>query len=825
MQGRISQFILALLAVASISSLAQAGKIPVPGLYLEIQSAMDVATSGSDTVIVTEESESHDGKYRPFSVEKNVPVINTSDTEIIVDAADTAAYAAQVLWGADARVEGFTLRGGTRAVARVESSGQLVNCVLISPSGGPTAGIIATDVPTIRGCSITMTGGVGILDTCIVATYSDGGVYEDCELSLSDGIGILVYGSSYDDNTITDCDVSMSNGAGILVEDGSVEITGAHILVSGSDDENYGIAILSNGGNQVSGCFASVPNSYEGIGIYAPVSGSIYQCTVDQADYGFWYGGSAENCIATQVNANGFLAAGAADYAEYCITDLDNGDGFYPDAGTGSVVEDPLYCDAASGEFTLRVDSYGNRWNNDSGFGIGAYPVACIYGTLTRTCKYDGQDGIHPGSLSMPEDVVVPAGDTLSLSKAEVLIDAASPTLVFEVRGRLDTRSGAVTFDSAEESPGEGDWNCLYFPSGSIGLLDSVTVRHSTYGVYAVSPDTLELTNGYLRDNEITDITPYGFSGNHYGRIEATEIVVGSGTGILMTSDCSGLTIEGNSIAGGLGSTGGVRGVSATLSMQDNSVSDFSLGYGISIEGGTVALTGNTIGSSMYGVRVTGGTVAIGTSSSDSDNIVAYNYLGARCDGGSPTIWNNQIYSNTIGVDCLNGGYPDLGNQSQDGKNSIYSNSSYCVRNQNQNAVLAYGNWWGSCQAPSCTQGNVITTGWLCSQPAGSDEMISRLETRARGLRVLPAHPNPTSASSSISFELEGGGAAVAVGIYDLAGRLVRYMEPADLSEGPHEVFWDGRDGAGRRVGNGIYFIRVAASHGLQSTGKVLVVR
>ena len=89
----------------------------------------------------------------------------------------------------------------------------------------------------------------------------------------------------------------------------------------------------------------------------------------------------------------------------------------------------------------------------------------------------------------------------------------------------------------------------------------------------------------------------------------------------------------------------------------------------------------------------------------------------------------------------------------------------------------------------------------------------------------MTARPNPTLGMSTISFELEGGGGAVEVAIYDVAGRQVRRFGGLELSQGPHEIRWNGRDEAGRPVGSGIYFVQVAVNQTLRSTGKVLVVR
>ena len=72
--------------------------------------------------------------------------------------------------------------------------------------------------------------------------------------------------------------------------------------------------------------------------------------------------------------------------------------------------------------------------------------------------------------------------------------------------------------------------------------------------------------------------------------------------------------------------------------------------------------------------------------------------------------------------------------------------------------------------------------------------------------------PNPISHSGTIPFELGGrGSSAVAarLAIYDVTGRKVRTLTEGMLPRGRHQAHWDGRDGDGRQVASGIYFLRL----------------
>lgn len=85
-----------------------------------------------------------------------------------------------------------------------------------------------------------------------------------------------------------------------------------------------------------------------------------------------------------------------------------------------------------------------------------------------------------------------------------------------------------------------------------------------------------------------------------------------------------------------------------------------------------------------------------------------------------------------------------------------------------------------------------------------SVEPHDRLTTT--GLRVWP---NPTGGGMTVAFDLPAS-AQVEVGVFDVAGRLVRKLRSGSLGAGPQRVAWDGRDGAGGAAPSGVYFVRVS---------------
>lgn len=81
----------------------------------------------------------------------------------------------------------------------------------------------------------------------------------------------------------------------------------------------------------------------------------------------------------------------------------------------------------------------------------------------------------------------------------------------------------------------------------------------------------------------------------------------------------------------------------------------------------------------------------------------------------------------------------------------------------------------------------------------------------ARALRLRPAQPSPFAGVTTLGYDLPSGG-AVALRIYDLAGRQVRLLvREAAARAGTHQVVWNGLDDDGRTVPAGVYVCRLEA--------------
>ncbi len=97
----------------------------------------------------------------------------------------------------------------------------------------------------------------------------------------------------------------------------------------------------------------------------------------------------------------------------------------------------------------------------------------------------------------------------------------------------------------------------------------------------------------------------------------------------------------------------------------------------------------------------------------------------------------------------------------------------------------------------------------------------------------LSVHPNPSRDNTVISYELRvtsngsndkpvtNNSSLVTLSIYDLSGRLIRRFTIDDLRF--TSITWDGRDGKGKEVKSGIYFVRLEIGKDVKTRKLVLV--
>jgi immune inhibitor A len=83
--------------------------------------------------------------------------------------------------------------------------------------------------------------------------------------------------------------------------------------------------------------------------------------------------------------------------------------------------------------------------------------------------------------------------------------------------------------------------------------------------------------------------------------------------------------------------------------------------------------------------------------------------------------------------------------------------------------------------------------------------------------------PNPFNPATQVEFTLARGGRVEAV-VYDLAGRRVKVLWSGRLDAGRHALSWNGSDERGRRVGSGVYVLRLQSPEG-SATRRLLLAK
>ena len=58
------------------------------------------------------------------------------------------------------------------------------------------------------------------------------------------------------------------------------------------------------------------------------------------------------------------------------------------------------------------------------------------------------------------------------------------------------------------------------------------------------------------------------------------------------------------------------------------------------------------------------------------------------------------------------------------------------------------------------------------------------------------------------AYRVDGSSAAVEVGVYNVAGRLVKTLASGSQAQGTYTLTWNGTDDAGVQMSPGVYFLK-----------------
>jgi hypothetical protein len=88
---------------------------------------------------------------------------------------------------------------------------------------------------------------------------------------------------------------------------------------------------------------------------------------------------------------------------------------------------------------------------------------------------------------------------------------------------------------------------------------------------------------------------------------------------------------------------------------------------------------------------------------------------------------------------------------------------------------------------------------------------------------LTSVHPNPFNPQTTLVYALSADD-RVQIAIYDVRGALVRRLVDQVMPAGEHRVSWNGADEAGRPVGSGVYFVKLAGVSGID-TRKIVMLK
>jgi len=106
-------------------------------------------------------------------------------------------------------------------------------------------------------------------------------------------------------------------------------------------------------------------------------------------------------------------------------------------------------------------------------------------------------------------------------------------------------------------------------------------------------------------------------------------------------------------------------------------------------------------------------------------------------------------------------------------------------------------------------------------EPVGVPEDAPVNVTRAT---LEQNYPNPFNPTTTIAFSVRSEGASIELGVYNVAGELVRTLSSGDVPGGQHTIVWNGRDDGDRQVSSGVYFVRLECD-GQAETRKIALLK
>ncbi|MCH7761492.1 T9SS type A sorting domain-containing protein [candidate division TA06 bacterium] len=123
-----------------------------------------------------------------------------------------------------------------------------------------------------------------------------------------------------------------------------------------------------------------------------------------------------------------------------------------------------------------------------------------------------------------------------------------------------------------------------------------------------------------------------------------------------------------------------------------------------------------------------------------------------------------------------------------------------------------------------CTWNNAWATLYPSGNPTGIEKGRSDFGFRISEIGLQKNYPNPFTLKTTIQYGLSEPD-FVRLTIYDITGRPLRVLVDKRQEPGQYEIFWDGRNDEGSRIGSGVYFTRLTLGFGKSFTEKITLLK
>jgi len=448
--------------------------------------------------------------------------------------------------------------------------------------------------------------------------------------------------------------------------------------------------------------------------------------------------------------------------------------------------------------------------------------------TILPDCSLTIQPGKTIGFL-LESDFAAPGGDpglcdllvggTLGWNASLTAVGTPEQPILFKGRPYLEP-----------EVP--GDWYGITVNSGCGANLDYCEVRAGFTGVTALDNASLNIQNSLIHGNLLCGVMTNGAT---LVDVVGNDISDNGVYGISCNNVRQHTVIEGNTLFrnafygvswnGYSGNGNDLFLIDANQIDAGPAIGTISSSAGLSIRNVPCPLTADTNHISRYSQAGIYAENVTNATTFRYDTVVNIKYDGVHCGWqGCPTIRRyTMIDTCKTGIFVEEGALPFLGSLTNPGINSILLNNDYYVHNQNAQPVMAQHNWWGTpWPMPTKFIGPVNRYPWLLGPPPPGQQSGGVSEVSLTTALLQPT-PNPARGATTIRYQV-GRPGLTSVDITNASGQCVRRLLKGVLSPGKYTLTWDRRDDHGRRVSDGVYFIRLEAP-AYQEIRKVVLTR